>query len=59
MKQKQTHRYREQTCGCQGGERWESEGVGVWGEQGQTITHRTDKRAGSYDPAQGMIFLSL
>ena len=20
MKQKQTHRYREQTCGCQGGE---------------------------------------
>ena len=25
MKQKQTHRYREQTCGCQGGE-----GVGGW-----------------------------
>ena len=24
-KQKQTHRHREQTCGCQGG-RWEEEG---------------------------------
>ena len=23
MKQKQTHRHREQTCGCQGGMDWE------------------------------------
>ena len=23
MKQKQTHRHREQTCGCQGGGGWE------------------------------------
>ena len=32
VKQKQTHRYREQTCGCQGrgGEGWGREGLGVW-----------------------------
>ena len=33
MKQKQTHRQREQTCGCQGwggGEQWQREGLGVW-----------------------------
>ena len=28
-KQKQTHRHREQTCGCQGGRGWEREGLGV------------------------------
>ena len=29
MKQKQTHRHRDQTCGCQGGgER--RDGLGVW-----------------------------
>ena len=28
MKQKQTHRHREQTCGCQGG--WEREGGMDW-----------------------------
>ena len=26
-KQKQTHRHREQTCGCQGGGRWGREGL--------------------------------
>ena len=30
MKQKQTQRHREQTCGCQGGGEWEREGLGVW-----------------------------
>ena len=30
MKQQQTHRHREQTCGCQGGGGWEREGLGVW-----------------------------
>ena len=30
MKQKQTHRYREQTCGCQGGGGREKDGLGVW-----------------------------
>ena len=29
-KQKQIHRHREQTCGCQGGEGWGREGLGVW-----------------------------
>ena len=24
------HRYREQTCGCQGGGEWGTEGLGVW-----------------------------
>jgi len=30
MQQKQTHRNREQTYGCQGGEGWERDGVEVW-----------------------------
>ena len=30
MKQKQNHRYTEQTCGCQGRGSWEKEGLGVW-----------------------------
>ena len=29
-KQKQTHRPREETCGCQGGEKRERDGWGVW-----------------------------
>ena len=28
---KQTHRLREQTCGCQGGEGFGRDGVGGWG----------------------------
>ena len=43
-KQKQTHRHREQTCGCQGGGVWEREGLGVWDQQMQTIIYRTDKQ---------------
>ena len=31
MKQKQNHRYREQTGGCQGGGGWGREEVGGWG----------------------------
>ena len=30
MKQNQTHRFREQTYGCQGGVKWGREGLGVW-----------------------------
>ena len=30
MKQKQTHRHKEQACGCQGEEGWERDGFGVW-----------------------------
>ena len=31
MVKKQTHRYKEQASGCQGGGGWEMDGVGVWG----------------------------
>ena len=41
---KQTHRHREQTCGCQGGGGWERDGLGVWGQQMQTIIYRMDKQ---------------
>ena len=30
MKQKPTHRHREQTCGCQGGGRQGRDGLEVW-----------------------------
>ena len=30
LKQKQTHRHREQTCGCQGEAGREGDGLGVW-----------------------------
>ena len=30
-KQIQTDKYREQSCGCQGGEEWGRNGVTVWG----------------------------
>ena len=29
-KKKQTHRHREQTCGCQGGGVWGRDGLGGW-----------------------------
>ena len=44
MKQKQTHRHREQTCGSQVGGGWGRDGVGVWGEQMQPITYRMNKQ---------------
>ena len=46
MKQKQTHRHREQTCGCQGGRGWGRDGLGVWNEQLQIIIYRMDKQQG-------------
>ena len=46
MKQKQIHRHRVQTCGCQGGGGQGKDGLGVWGEQMQTITYRMDKQKG-------------
>ena len=46
MKQKQTHRHREQTCGCQGGGCWEGDGVEVWDWQMQTTIYRMDKQQG-------------
>ena len=46
VKQKQTHKYREQICGCQGGGGREWDGQGVWGWQMQTITFRMDRQQG-------------
>ena len=46
MKQKQTHRHREQTCGCQKGVWWRRDGLGVSSQQMQTIIHRMDKQQG-------------
>ena len=43
-KQKQTHRYREQTCGCQGQGR--EKRPGIWGWQMQTIAFRMDEQQG-------------
>ena len=57
MKQKQTHRHREQTCGCQGGGIWGRDGLGVWDQQIQTTTYRMDKQQGP--TAQGTIFSIL
>ena len=46
MKQKQNHGYREQTGGYQGGGGWGRDGLGVWGQQMQTIIYRMDKQQG-------------
>ena len=46
MKQKQTHRHREQTCDCQGGGWLGREGLGVQDQQMQTIIYRMDKQQG-------------
>lgn len=43
-KQKQTHRQREQTCGCPGEGRKDWDGPGGWGEQRQTIAFRMNKQ---------------
>ena len=44
---KQTHRHREQTCGCQGGGGWGRDGVGVLDQQMQAIIlYRMDKQQG-------------
>ena len=45
-KQKQTHRHKEQTCGCQGEKRWGRDKLGVWGQSMQTIVYRMDKQLG-------------
>ena len=44
--QKQTHRHREQTCGCQRGERRKWDGWGVWGWLMQIMAFRMDKQWG-------------
>ena len=42
--QKKTHRHREQTCGFQGGEGREWDGLGVWGYHTQTIIFRMERK---------------
>ena len=46
MKQKQTQRHRDQTCGCQGREGQGRDGLGIWDQQMQTIIYKTDKQQG-------------
>ena len=46
MKHKQNKGHRKQTGGCQGGGRWERDGLGVWYQQMQTGIYRTDKQQG-------------
>ena len=45
MKQKQTHRYKEQTYGFPG--KSGRDGLGVWDQQMQTIIQRMDKYQGT------------
>ena len=40
----ETDSQREQTCGCQGEEGWGRGGLGVWGEQMETIILRVDNQ---------------
>ena len=44
--QKQTHRHRNQTCGCQGVETWERGRVRGWGEQMQTGGQTVGRKQG-------------
>ena len=44
MKQKQTHKYREQIVVAKGDGSWERKGLGVWDCQKQTILYRMDKQ---------------
>ena len=44
IEKKQTHVHGEQTCGCQGEEEREQNGLGVWGQQVQTIAFGVDKQ---------------
>ena len=46
MKQKQTHRHREQTCVCQGWEAGERNALRVWDQKMQTIICRMDEQQG-------------
>ena len=46
MKQKQTHRHREQACGGQGREWQGRDGQGAGDQQLQVITYRMDKQQG-------------
>ena len=42
-KQIQTDKYREQSCGCQGGEGWGRKWDRHWGEERESIIFNIDK----------------
>ena len=44
VKQKQTHRHREQTCDCQVGGVWGEGWIGSLGLADETIIYRMDKQ---------------
>ena len=44
MEQIQTHRHREQICGCQVGGGWQRDEVRGWGQQMETVTYRLDEQ---------------
>ena len=46
LSMKQTHRHREQTCGCQEGGGWGRGWIGSLGLAMQTIIYRMDKQQG-------------
>ena len=43
-KQKQTLKHTEEICDCQGGDRVQWDGLGVWDQQMQTTGYRMDKQ---------------
>ena len=45
-RQKQTHRYRERTCGGQEKGVWGRDRLGAWNQQMQNIIYRIDKQQG-------------
>ena len=55
-KQKETHRHREQTCGCHGGGGREWDGWGVWGWYVQTIKFRMEKQWGASSQHRELFF---
>ena len=58
MKQKWTHRHREQTSGCQRGRGWGWDGLEVWDQQMQTIIYRMDKQQGPTVQHRGLYSIS-
>ena len=46
MKQKQTHRHKEQICGCHGSGSWRRDGEGVQAKQVKTIVYRMNQAQG-------------
>ena len=56
LSMKQTHRHKEQTCGCWGGEGMGKGKMGVWDQQVQTSMYTMDKQQSPCCTAQGTLF---